>query len=197
MRQLPAMRYPLVPRAAFYPEGGRGDECSSCRCCAHQPQTRRAGDRRRQRKMCRGPRPLEGAQARRHRARSAVGCSGGSIYAGLMALGHDVDTCERMTRELWTPAITRKRDLRSVFSAFFPRLFGFNGRFGMLSDDPLLRALDVPLAGKTFADTHIPLRIAATDLHNGERVILDHGSIRDAVRASVAIPYLWKAWEID
>lgn len=126
-----------------------------------------------------------------------VGCSGGSIYAGLMALGHDVDTCERMTRELWTPAITRKRDLRSVFSAFFPRLFGFNGRFGMLSDDPLLRALDVPLAGKTFADTHIPLRIAATDLHNGERVILDHGSIRDAVRASVAIPYLWKAWEID
>ena len=67
----------------------------------------------------------------------------------------------------------------------------------MLSDDPLLRALDAGFAGKTFADTRIPLRIAATDLHNGERVTLERGSIRDAVRASVAIPYLWKAWEID
>lgn len=126
-----------------------------------------------------------------------VGCSGGSLYAGLMALGHDVDTCERMTRELWTPAITRKRDLRSILSAFLPRLLGFDGRFGMLSDDPLLRALDIPFADKSFADACIPLRIAATDLRNGERVTLERGSIRDAIRASVAIPYLWKAWEID
>ena len=36
-----------------------------------------------------------------------VGCSGGSIYAAVMALGYDVATCERLTRELWTPGITR------------------------------------------------------------------------------------------
>ncbi|HLT44066.1 MAG TPA: patatin-like phospholipase family protein, partial [Luteimonas sp.] len=43
-----------------------------------------------------------------------VGCSGGSIYAAVMALGYDVATCERLTAELWTPKVTLKRDWRSL-----------------------------------------------------------------------------------
>lgn len=126
-----------------------------------------------------------------------VGCSGGSIYAGLMALGHDQATCDRLTREMWTPAITRRRDLRSIIAAFLPRLFRFDGHFGMLDDALLLRALDTGFGQSCFADTRIPLRIVATDLHNGERVTLDHGSVRDAVRASIAVPYIWKPWCIE
>ena len=41
-----------------------------------------------------------------------VGCSGGSIYASVMALGYDPETCERLTRELWTPKVTLRRDWR-------------------------------------------------------------------------------------
>jgi NTE family protein len=125
-----------------------------------------------------------------------VGCSGGSLYTSLMALGNDVDTCERLTRELWTPTITRKRDTRSILSAFLPRLFGFDGNFGMVHDAPLARALKLPYGDKTFADTRIPLRIVATDLHTGEKVTLSEGLVRDAVRASIAIPYVWKPWRI-
>ncbi|MEO8748604.1 MAG: patatin-like phospholipase family protein [Rhodanobacter sp.] len=126
-----------------------------------------------------------------------VGCSGGSIYAALMALGHDVVTCERLTRELWTPAITRRHDLRSMLSAAFPRLFGFKGSFGMLSDEPLRRVLVAPFGGRTFADAKVPLHIVATDLADGQKVVLSKGNLADAVRASIAIPYIWKPWCID
>jgi NTE family protein len=126
-----------------------------------------------------------------------VGCSGGSIYAAVMALGYDVETCERLTQELWTPAVTRKRDLRSMLGAVLPRVFGFDGHFGMVDGGPLLQALEPPFGGRTFEEAPIPLHIVATDLANGEKVVLNKGSVRDAVRASIAIPYVWKPWQID
>ena len=125
-----------------------------------------------------------------------VGCSGGSIYAAVMALGYDVATCERLTAELWTPKVTLKRDWRSLLGAFMPKLFGFEGSLGMVHDGPLLEALEPPFGGKDFADARIPLHIVATDLNNGEKVVVSEGSVRDAVRASIAIPYVWKPWKI-
>lgn len=125
-----------------------------------------------------------------------VGCSGGSIYAAVMALGYDVATCERLTAELWTPKVTLKRDWRSLLGAFMPKLFGFDGSLGMVHDGPLLEALEPPFGGKDFAEAKIPLHIVATDLNNGEKVVVSEGSVRDAVRASIAIPYVWKPWRI-
>jgi NTE family protein len=125
-----------------------------------------------------------------------VGCSGGSIYAAVMALGYDVATCERLTAELWTPKVTLKRDWRSMAAAFLPGVFGFDGSLGMVHDGPLLEALEPPFGGKSFADAKIPLHIVATDLNDGQKVVVSEGSVRDAVRASIAIPYVWKPWKI-
>lgn len=125
-----------------------------------------------------------------------VGCSGGSLYTSVMALGNDVDTCERLTRELWTPAVTSKRDTRSLLAAVMPRLFRFDGRFGMIHDRPLARALQTAFGESRFAETTTPLRIVATDMHTGEKITLRDGLVRDAVRASIAIPYVWKPWRI-
>ncbi len=126
-----------------------------------------------------------------------VGCSGGSLYAGQMAMGRDIDTCERMTKELWTPAITRKRDLRSMLSALMPGMFRFDGGVGLIHDGPLMQALSVPFGDMRFSDTVTPLRVAATDVLSGESVVLQDGLVRDAIRASVAIPYVWKPYKID
>lgn len=125
-----------------------------------------------------------------------VGCSGGSIYAAVMALGYDVATCERLTAELWTPKVTLKRDWRSMLGALLPQVFGFDGSVGMVHDGPLLEALEPPFGGKSFADATIPLHIVATDLNDGQKVVISEGSVRDAVRASIAIPYVWKPWKI-
>ena len=126
-----------------------------------------------------------------------VGCSGGSLYASVMALGNDVATCERLTRELWTPALTKQRDLPSMLAAIMPRLFKFDGAVGMVSDKPLMKALDQLYGDRRFEDASIPLRIVATDLHTGRMTALAQGRVRDAVRASIAIPYIWKPWHID
>jgi NTE family protein len=126
-----------------------------------------------------------------------VGCSGGSLYASLMALGHDLETCERLTGELWTPALTRRRDLRSLRAAILPKIFGFDGSFGMVSDRQLMSTLDQLFGESRFEDTVVPLHIVATDLANGQMVALSRGNVRDAVRASIAIPYIWKPWNVD
>ena len=125
-----------------------------------------------------------------------VGCSGGSLYAGLMALGYDVETCTRLTRELWTKQITEKRDTKGLLSAFLPKLFGWDGKFGMVDDKAIWKALGGPFGGRTFEEASIPLHVVATDLHTGEKVVLSSGSVQDAIRASIAIPYIWRPWQV-
>jgi NTE family protein len=126
-----------------------------------------------------------------------VGCSGGSLYATTMALGWDVEECERMTLAMWNRKVTQRRDYRSMLSAFLPKLFKFKGHFGMVHGEPLIEALRKPFGTKTFADTVMPLYIVATELLTGQQATLSSGLIVDAVRASIAIPYIWAPWEVD
>ncbi|WP_420456392.1 patatin-like phospholipase family protein [Rubrivirga sp.] len=126
-----------------------------------------------------------------------VGCSGGSLYAAALALGMSTDETEALTRQLWTRDLTRKRDTRSLLAAAFPKLFKFDGAFGMVDDRPLLDALRGAFGDRTFADTTTPLHIVATDFGTGERVVLSEGSLVDAVRASIAVPFVWKPWPVD
>ena len=126
-----------------------------------------------------------------------VGCSGGSLYAAGHALGLTTEETEDLTYSLWKYEVMTKRDTRSALSAVFPKTLGFNGTFGLVDDGPLLDALRPVFKSKTFADTQIPLHIVATDFGNGERVVLSEGSLLDAARASVALPFVWKPWEVD
>ncbi len=126
-----------------------------------------------------------------------VGCSGGSLYAAVMALGYDLETCEKLTRDLWTKEVTLQRDTRGMLAAMFPRTFGFDGKFGMVHDRRLGEALAKPYGGRTFEEATIPLHVVATDLQNGQRVVLSSGSVFDAVRASIAIPYVWRPWQVN
>jgi NTE family protein len=127
----------------------------------------------------------------------AVGCSGGSIYAAALALGATADEMEHLTLTLWRRDVMTKRDTRAILSAVFPKLMSYDGGFGMVDDGPLLKALTPPFAGRAFAETQIPLRIVTTDFADGTRVVLDEGSLFDAIRASIAIPFVWKPWEVD
>jgi NTE family protein len=125
-----------------------------------------------------------------------VGASGGSIYATSMAIGHTVDQSTELTQKLWTSEISSKTNWKGMLAAFMPRLFGFDGGFAMLDDGPINRALRRGFGELTFADAKLPLYIVATDLMNGERVVLKDGVLADAIRASTAIPYVWTPKEI-
>lgn len=123
-----------------------------------------------------------------------VGCSGGSIYAAAMAMGFPPQQITDSTRQMWNRSITEKRDWRSLARMVLPGVFGFDHSFGMMSDRPMLRGFRAVFGERTFADAAIPLYIAATDFESGEPVTLHEGSIVDALRASVAIPFIWAAW---
>ena len=50
---------------------------------------------------------------------------------------------------------------------------------------------------KDFRDLPIPFKCVATDIQTGEAVVLEKGNLVDAVRASMAIPSVFSAIEID
>jgi NTE family protein len=126
-----------------------------------------------------------------------VGCSGGSLYATGMALGFTVDESIERTKSLWNQAVTEKRNWRGLASAVLPGVFGFDDSFSMISDVPLLKRLRSVYGEMTFADTRTPLYLMATDLYTGESIALHEGRLVDALRASIAIPYIWSAWTIN
>lgn len=125
-----------------------------------------------------------------------VGCSGGALYAALIALGYDGATIAEMTRKLWTREVTAKRNLREQLSVLLPSVFGFSERFGLTDDKLVMQRLRAAFGDKTFADTKIPLYISATDFSNGEQVALKEGALVDAVRASLAIPNVFRPYPV-
>ena len=126
-----------------------------------------------------------------------VGCSGGSIYAAAMAMGFSLKECIENTKKLWNQSITQQRNWRALVSALLPGLLKFDHRFSMMSDGLMLKSFRSVFGERTFADTKIPLYIMATDFETGDSIAQHDGKLVDALRASVAIPYIWSAWKND
>ncbi|HSD72604.1 MAG TPA: patatin-like phospholipase family protein [Thermoanaerobaculia bacterium] len=125
-----------------------------------------------------------------------VGCSGGSLYAALIALGHSAAAAEEMTRRLWTRELTKKRNYRSFLSAVLPQMFGFSEQFGLVDDALIVERLRAAFGNSVFENARMPLFLTATDFHTGEQAVFSQGSIVDAIRASIAIPYVFRPWKI-
>lgn len=119
------------------------------------------------------------------------------MYATLIALGIDVQTAEEMTRRLWTSELTKRRHYLSLLRAMLPQIFPFRESFGLVDDRLILDRLQMAFGDRTFQDARIPLYLTATDFHNGEQMVFSSGKLVDAIRASIAIPYVFRPWPID
>ena len=64
-------------------------------------------------------------------------------------------------------------------------------RSSLLDPESVLERLVPEFDNRTFADLKIPLKVVATDLVSREAVVLEQGSLRRAVGASIAIPILF------
>jgi NTE family protein len=120
-----------------------------------------------------------------------VGCSGGAIYAACIALGWSAQKTVDATLRMWTREVTSKRNVKSILQLAFPWIFKFDESFGLIDDRLINRRFHDGFEGASFAQTHIPLFVTATDLYNGEQVVMSEGAIEDAVRASISIPYIF------
>ncbi len=124
----------------------------------------------------------------------AVGCSGGSIYAGVIALGMDPDEAQQLTLDLFTSDIFAgyTSNLKSALSGETR----FTETSSLIDDRIMLEGLENVFGDASFGDTVLPLYIVATELYTGERVVLSSGRLVDAIRASIAIPMIFSPWQV-
>jgi NTE family protein len=125
----------------------------------------------------------------------AVGCSGGSFYAGAIALGYDLQTARELSFDLWTNDIFE--GYASNLHAALSGEMRFTEQSGLVDDRVAMQRIQRLFGDLTFEQTRIPLYIVSTDLYNGESVVHASGKIDDAVRASIAIPLIFSPWQVN
>ncbi|MCK0115044.1 patatin-like phospholipase family protein [Gelidibacter sp. F63206] len=133
-----------------------------------------------------------------------VGNSMGSIVGGLYAMGYSGDSIASLTKNAnWEKLLGGRVSLNKVgaeekseYNRYLIELDFKNGNINTglyLLNDQNLREFIAFLAVPSyeieqFDDLPIPFRAVATDIINGEEVILDQGSLAMAMRASMSIP---------
>ena len=126
-----------------------------------------------------------------------VGCSAGAMFGALIAVGHDAEEAVRIATTLWSAEVTKQRRWRAIPQMLWPRLGRFDADFALRDDRVVMQRL-----AQAFGDVHIEglnlaLRVTTTDAATGERVVLRSGSLVQALRASIALPFMFKPVHID
>lgn len=120
-----------------------------------------------------------------------VGCSAGAIFGALLACGLSADAAiERATR-LWSPEVTRQRRLRAWLQLAMPRMAGFDAHFSMRGDDLINARLREAFGSQHIENLPLPFTVQATCARSGASVQLRAGSLVSALRASMALPFLF------
>jgi NTE family protein len=145
----------------------------------------------------------------------AAGTSMGSIVGGLYAAGLTLEELEAALVDTdWADALvdtTNREQLqfrrKDDDLRFIPDLEFGVGRGGLKSPlglrsgqklNYLLHSLTLPVRTvRDFDELPIPFRAVATDISNGQPVVLSRGELARALRASMAIPTAFSPVEID
>jgi NTE family protein len=125
-----------------------------------------------------------------------VGCSAGAMFGALIACGHDALEAVQIATTLWSPEVTRQRRWGAVAQMLFPRLGRFDADFALRDDRPILQRLNLAFGDVRLEDLQLALRVTATDATSGDTVVIRHGSLVDALRASIALPFMFKPMKI-
>ncbi len=120
-----------------------------------------------------------------------VGCSAGAMFGALIAAGHSADEAVRVATTLWSADVTRKRRWLAVPQMLWPRMTRFDADFALRDDSPVMQRLEQAFGDVHIEDLRIALRVTATDAASGERVVLRQGSLVQALRASIALPFMF------
>lgn len=136
-----------------------------------------------------------------------VGTSMGSIIGALYAAGYSADTISYIARnEDWDLLLANNPGLKQIsieekadYGRFILETPIENKRFllprGVIDGQELsikLAWFMTPVYDrKKFTDFPIPFKCVATDITNGEMVLIDSGNISEAIRASMAIPSIF------
>jgi len=134
-----------------------------------------------------------------------AGTSMGGLVGGIYASGQSPEQIRTLIRNIkWTDVLRgstpytdlsfrRKEDRQQYQNAFefglkegaqFPSGFNSGQQVGLILDGVGLPYSEM----KTFDDLPIPFRCVATDLVSGKKYLFDHGSLSEAMRATMSLP---------
>ena len=117
---------------------------------------------------------IETLESHGYEITSIAGCSMGALIGGMYAAGKLPEVKD------WVLALDRRKVLSLVdFSLSLTHL---------VKGDRVMEALKEVVPDVNIEDLPIPYTAVATDWNSGKEVIFDHGSLYDAIRASISIP---------
>ena len=126
-----------------------------------------------------------------------VGCSAGALFGALIAAGHGADEAVRIATTLWSAEVTRPRRWRAIPQMLWPRLGGFDADFALRDDRLVMQRLRQAFGELQIEALPLALRVTCTDAPTGARVVLQRGSLVQALRASIALPFMFAPVQID
>ena len=143
-----------------------------------------------------------------------VGTSIGSVIGGLFASGYSPDEMWKESQKInWNEIFNDSPKRSAQFigekqkrarSLLHFRLDGLKPVLpeaftpGQRLNDVLTNIfLNAPYHSQNFNDLPVPLKIVATDLLSGNKIVFDKGYLIEAIRASIAIPLLLTPVEMD
>lgn len=144
-----------------------------------------------------------------------AGTSIGAIVGGFYAVGYNASEIEALARDInWNDIISDTPPRKQLFlgqkesnenhilqirlnglSIDIPSAYTSGHKLTSIISDLILHAPS-PLSNH-FNRLHIPFCAVSTDLYTGKKVVLTHGSLIDAMCASMAIPLLFSPVELD
>lgn len=101
-----------------------------------------------------------------------VGSSIGALIGAIYGAGADLYMLEKMAGCI---------NINGLLDVKVPRM-------GFIGGDKVQELIHLLTKGRQFEELSLPLAVVATDLRTGKRVVLNTGTVSEAVRASISIP---------
>lgn len=126
-----------------------------------------------------------------------VGCSSGALFGATLASGMSSRQALRSATALWSAELTQQRRWGAYLQLIAPRLAGFGSGFAMRDDRLIAERLVSAFGTRRLEDLPTRLRVVATAADSGRSVVLTQGALVPALRASMAVPFIFPSVEVD
>jgi len=113
---------------------------------------------------------------------SVTGCSMGTLVGGLFCTGH-LDKLKEMLKSINAKEIFQLADISVKRDSF-------------IKGEKVIQWLQSNIPDVNIEDLPISFRCIATDIRTGREVVFDHGSLYQAIRASISMPVFFRPVEL-